>query len=132
MEWGAYNGDWYPEAYGEEWGQSTEASTYYEYDECGWPACSACGAYAEEDSNDTDTESEGELAGNPELQAYLGSFDNCCLEGLRHEYYLARARYRHHAGNTHTQVPLSSLYPQQKGARKRKRKGTELPKYWHP
>lgn len=75
-----------------EWDQYLEEPNVY-YDEDGSAACNACGAYAadDEERNDTDTESEGELAGTPELQAYLGSFEGATLDNPKHDYFLARA-----------------------------------------
>ena len=104
-----------------EWDQYLEEPNVYD-DDAGWAACSACGAYAaeNEEQHETDTESEGELAGTPELQAYLGSFENCFLEGLRHEYYLARARYRHFAGKRTRRTRFPRFNPNRKGRGKGK------------
>ena len=71
-------------------------------DEEGWPACSECSAYFDDEgAHSTDTGSDWEEAADTEeLQAYLGSFDGCTRESLREEYFIAKARFRHFSGKS--------------------------------
>ena len=88
----AYASEWETSEDPTDWGSYLEESVREPsvfYDDCGWAACSACGAYADEDDyNETDTESESELVGTPALTAYLGSFEGETSESLLNSYLL--------------------------------------------
>ena len=75
-----------------------------------------CASYFENGANSTDTGSDWEdLAESEEMQAYLGSFEGCTAQGLREDYFLARARYRHFTGK----ASRSRRFPRRaKGTRK--------------
>ena len=87
-------------------------------------ACAHCGAYDGDDEYGDDTETEDDAdQSSQEYHAFLGDLSGATYEGLRQDYLLAKARFRHLSGRFSRRSRFPRRAPWAKGRGKKGRGG---------